>query len=47
MKRNRLRGDNYDRWGNRLINNNGSATWGDGINNVVATIDTSNNRMLQ
>ncbi len=36
----------YDRWGNRLINNNSSATWGDGINNVAATIDTTNNRML-
>src|SRR5712692_7058828 len=35
----------YDRWGNRLINNNGSATWGQGINNVVASIDPSNNRM--
>jgi RHS repeat-associated protein len=36
----------YDRWGNRTINNNSNATWGDGINNVVATIDTSSNRML-
>ena len=35
----------YDRWGNRTINNNSNATWGDGINSVVATIDTSNNRM--
>jgi RHS repeat-associated protein len=36
----------YDRFGNRTINNNSNATWGDGINNVLATIDQSNNRML-
>jgi RHS repeat-associated protein len=36
---------NYDRWGNRLINNNSSATWGDGINNVVATVDPVSNQM--
>jgi RHS repeat-associated protein len=36
---------NYDRWGNRLINNNSSATWGQGINNVVATVDPSSNQM--
>src|SRR5258705_4757506 len=35
----------YDRWGNRLINNNSSATWGQGINNVVATVDPNTNRM--
>jgi len=35
----------YDRWGNRLINNNSSATWGDGINNVVATVDPISNQM--
>jgi RHS repeat-associated protein len=35
----------YDRWGNRLIKNDASATWGQGINNVVATIDPSSNQM--
>jgi len=36
---------NYDRWGNRLINNNGTDTWGQGINNVSASIDANTNRM--
>jgi len=36
---------NYDRFGNRLINNNSSATWGQGVNNVVATVDPISNQM--
>jgi RHS repeat-associated protein len=35
----------YDRYGNRTINNNSNATWGQNINNVVATVDTSTNRV--
>ena len=35
----------YDRWGNRLINNQASATWGLGTSQTQTAIDTSTNRI--
>jgi RHS repeat-associated protein len=40
-------GFNYDRWGNRTINSNPSATWGNAINNTVFTVNSANNRYVE
>jgi len=36
---------NYDRWGNRTINTQNNATWGNGINTAQSWIDPNTNRL--
>jgi RHS repeat-associated protein len=38
-------GYSYDRWGNRSINTQNSATWGAGINSIQSAIDPGSNRL--
>jgi RHS repeat-associated protein len=37
--------NNYDRFGNRSINTNGNASWGNGINIVQTVVDATTNRL--